>query len=252
MSLDTFKHLVSIAGTITLTLAVVYLVAAVVGWRGPHRKRRLTCFVFLVLALPLFAFAPLLFIVFVELPRVEQSQNRQWLDTVDAASLIRVGDPVPSFSLVDPNGQKFVLDDQRGKVVLLNFFATSCGPCLRELPEIQRLWTEHRDDPEFVLLVIGREETDESVREFQSKHGYTFPIASDPDGSVYALFADKYIPRSYLISRDGKVCLALTGFDESEMGKLEVELVSQLGRVQYGRKGQAFSITKPNGKEPRR
>ena len=157
---------------------------------------------------------------------IRSEQHRQ--ARADAVSFVHVGDPAPSLAVADTNGAGFVLDDLRGKVVLLNFFATWCGPCLLELPHIQRLWDDNRDNGDFVLLAIGREETSESVTAFQSKHGFTFPMAPDPECTSYSLFAKELIPRMYLISRDGRICFASTGFYERDMESLESELAKQL------------------------
>jgi peroxiredoxin len=64
--------------------------------------------------------------------------------------------------------------------------------------------------------VIGREETDEKVKAFKKKHGFSFPMAADPEGAVFSLFAKDRIPRTYIISKEGKVCSSTTGFAGEE------------------------------------
>ncbi len=79
----------------------------------------------------------------------------------------------PQFSLTTADGIEFSLPD-RGNVILINFFATWCGPCQIELPHVEQIWTKNKNNSRFRLLVIGREETMEAVRDFRSKNGFSF------------------------------------------------------------------------------
>jgi peroxiredoxin len=146
-------------------------------------------------------------------------------------TLTHVGEPAPDFHLANIEGTPFHTVDLRGKVIVLNFFATWCGPCQMELPHLQAVWNEFRNDDDFRMLVIGREESDESVKAFQQKHGFTFPLASDPDKSVYNKFASQSIPRTYLISRQGAIVYQFTGYYESEISKLKRLLEKELKKA---------------------
>lgn len=211
----------------TVVAALVLVVAAIV--RGKRRRKRTlfgagACFAgFLILAAANYA---LIFLV--QLPSLGHEAQRDRQARVEAVSLDKIGDPAPSFRIRTVNGAEFAIDELRGKVVLLNFFATWCGPCLQELPHIQELWRQYGSRADFALLVIGREESDESVRAFMEKHGYTFPVAADPERSVYSRFAEELIPRTYLVARDGKIHYATTGFNEGELQRLKAELAKQL------------------------
>ncbi len=147
MSATTYNTLTSILLTsslIALAVAVLYLVAAIVGWRSPYRRSRLLRFFgFLVLCPALIgAQYYLLWGIFIPSMReaAEQENAVRRQERYAASSHVAIGDSAPAFELADIDGKNFSIDALRGKVVLLNFFATWCGPCLMELPRMQKLW----------------------------------------------------------------------------------------------------------------
>jgi peroxiredoxin len=144
--------------------------------------------------------------------------------------LVRVGDRAPQFSLTTADGKEFSLADN-DKVTLINFFATWCAPCALELPHIEQIWADHKDDEHFRLLVIGREETTESVREYRKKHGFSFPIAADSDRSVYSLFAKDSIPRTLVVSHDGRIVFSKAGFYDADVVELKAVLREQIASL---------------------
>ena len=146
-------------------------------------------------------------------------------------TLTHVGESAPDFELTSIEGTPFRTVDLRGKVIVLNFFATWCGPCQMELPHLQAVWDEFRNDDDFRMLVVGREESEDSVRAFQQKHGFTFPLAADPENSVYNKFASQYIPRTYLVSRQGTIVHEFTGYYEVEISRLETLLKRELEKT---------------------
>jgi peroxiredoxin len=129
----------------------------------------------------------------------------------------RIGEPAPDITVVKLDGQQAILSELRGKVVLVNFFATWCGPCMVELPHMEKLWNRWRDHPQFAMLVIDRGETAETADAFRAKSGFTFPFAVDPDASAFKQFAKEGIPRTYLISKDGKILYQSIGFGENDV-----------------------------------
>lgn len=231
MSAHVYNLLTSVlffVALVGLGLAAVYLVAAIVAWRGPSRNRRLVRFALLFAVFPICVAIQqsLLWIVF--LPSLGREARRETMERSEDSSIVHVGDGAPSFALTTTEGETFALGDHRGKVVLVNFFATWCGPCLMELPHVQEIWDKHREDSGFALIVIGREETADAVNQFRQQHGYTFPLAPDPERSVYSLYAKELIPRTYLVGADGNVCFATTGFDEEDLAALKAEMLKQL------------------------
>ena len=146
-------------------------------------------------------------------------------------TLAQIGEPLPDFGLTTLDGIPFRTLDSRGQVIVINFYATWCGPCQLELPQLQAVWDEFRNDENFQMLVIGREESDETLRAIQSQNGFTFPMAADPDASIYGRFATQSIPRTFLISDQGIIVHEWTGAYEDEISKLKRLLGKELERV---------------------
>ena len=134
------------------------------------------------------------------------------------ADIVKVGDSMPAFTLHSTVNGTVSSEDLKGKVVLINIFATWCGPCQSELAEVQKtLWPKYKDNKDFCMLVIGREHTDDQLTEYNKRKGFTFPLYPDPKREVTGKFASQYIPRSYLIDKEGKVISATVGYKKEEM-----------------------------------
>lgn len=143
----------------------------------------------------------------------------------EATTNMKVGTVVPDFTLTTLRGEKFQLSELKGKTVFLNFFALTCPICIKELPELEKqIWQKYKDNKNLVVLTIGREETDEKLVAFRDKKGFTFPIATDADRSIYAMFAEKYIPRNIIIDKEGKLVFTEVGFNEEKFANLINEI----------------------------
>ena len=135
--------------------------------------------------------------------------------------IVKVGEMMPSFSIVSDNGTKINSAELKGKVLLINFFATWCPPCQKELASVQQtLWPKYKDNNKFVMLVIGREHSDKELATYNEKKGFTFPLYPDKSRAIFGAFAKSLIPRSYLIGKDGKVIYAGKGYTDKEFAEL--------------------------------
>ena len=137
--------------------------------------------------------------------------------------IVKVGDIAPDFTLELTNGEKFTLSEQRGKVVMLQFTAGWCGVCRKEMPHIEKeIWQRHKDNKEFVLIGIDREETKEEIIPFIEKVGTTYPIAMDTNADVFASYALRQsgITRNILIDREGRIVMLTRLFKEDEFNTL--------------------------------
>ncbi len=139
--------------------------------------------------------------------------------TKENADIVKVGDVLPSFKLKTSSGDVESVD-LKGKVVLINFFATWCPSCVKELPQLQKkVWNKYKDNSSFELLVIGREHSEQDLLKF-TKDKYTMPFYPDEGRKTYGLFAENTIPRNYVIDKDGKVVYVLTGFSEDAFNEM--------------------------------
>jgi peroxiredoxin len=146
------------------------------------------------------------------LPAAEQTEFE--------STLTKVGQQSPEISWVTLDGQKFEAKTLHGKVVLINFFATWCGPCMQEMPHLQKDIFQKFKGKNLVMVSIGREHNDAELKEFRKKREFTIPIAADPDRKIYSRFATQYIPRNYVIAADGRIAFQSVGYNESEFKQM--------------------------------
>jgi thiol-disulfide isomerase/thioredoxin len=130
-----------------------------------------------------------------------------------------VGEPAPDFALCDDDGD-FVttLSQMQGKVVWLNFWATWCVPCKRELPDIQKLYDELRESGLEVLIINYRESREKAVA-FLPGLGVEMPVVIDRPGAIYDQYRLTGLPDSFFIGRDGRIATLYYGFVTEEIAR---------------------------------
>lgn len=120
--------------------------------------------------------------------------------------------PAQDFVLTDQYGNEHSLADYKEKTVFLNFWATWCGPCRNEMPEIQKIYeeTQQEEDSDLVVLGIaapgfGQEKSQEEVEAFLEKNGYTYPVLMDTTGEVFMEYGISAYPTTFMVDRDGNL-----------------------------------------------
>lgn len=133
-------------------------------------------------------------------------------EQVDASEIV-VGKPAPDFTLNNMNGEEVKLSDYQGKLVYLNFWATWCGYCDQEMPDLQALNTENDD---LVVLAVNVREDKELVQSYLDEGGYDFPVLLDEEGEITAKYLVAGMPTTYFINSEGILLDRYPGMMEKE------------------------------------
>jgi peroxiredoxin len=144
-------------------------------------------------------------------------------------SLLKVGDKAPVFTATTVDGKIIDLAKSQGKIVMVTFFATWCGPCNQELPVLEKnIWSKYKENSDFILVVLGREHDEKVLKDFAGSKGLNLPFAPDVKREIFAKYAEKNIPRNVIIGKDGNIAYQSTGYTPEEFGEMEKKLASLL------------------------
>jgi peroxiredoxin len=141
----------------------------------------------------------------------------------DRAYLVKVGDKAPNFTMKLTNGKTMKLSDLKGKVVMLQFTASWCSVCRKEMPFIEKdIWQKHKSNPNFALLAVDRDEPLQTVVKFAKDIPVTYPFGLDPHADIFALYAvrDAGITRNVIIDKTGKIVFLTRLYDVAEFNKM--------------------------------
>lgn len=195
--------------------------------RKHHRKNSRRLWIMLALIAVIAA-------VIVLLPNGAEPEP-QPADELEATTLVHAGEEAPDFSVGMFDGSTVTLSELRGKVVLLNFWATWCPPCREELTRVQSDIIDRFAGRDFLFLPVSRGESRQAVAAFRQKTGYDFPMGLDSTRSVYDRYASNYIPRNFLIDAEGKVVTATIGFEPEEFDELIRAIEATLAQAEQNR-----------------
>jgi len=122
---------------------------------------------------------------------------------------------IPDFEMTFSDGETASFADYHGKKILLNFWATWCGPCVGEMPAFQRLAEEYPDD--LMILAVNCGESRETVQKFMEDNSYTFPVVTDEEGDIQALFGGiTSIPLTVIVDEEGCVVTSHLGASDAD------------------------------------
>ena len=145
--------------------------------------------------------------------------------------IVRIGEIAPDFTITLTDGKQVTLSSLRGKVVMLQFTASWCGVCRKEMPFIEKdIWLKHKDNADFALIGIDRDEPLEKVLAFAKSTGVTYPLGLDPGADIFAKYAlrDAGITRNVLIDREGKIVKLTRLYNEDEFASLVQQINEML------------------------
>jgi peroxiredoxin len=143
---------------------------------------------------------------------------------------LRVGMEMPSYSATTIDGAKYDLKEKRGKVLLLNIWATWCPPCRAETPDLVKLHEKYKGRGfEVVGVSIDEAGNAQQVRTFAKDYKVSYPVVYDPDGKIADMFATAIIPTSALVDRNGRITWIMQGMVELDDREAIAAIESALG-----------------------
>ena len=139
----------------------------------------------------------------------------------DEYTKVKKGETAPDFEFSKTDGKVYQLSELKGKVVLINFFATWCPPCRKELPLLQSdVYLKYKDRKDFELLIFGREQKQSTIDSFKLINQYQMPFYPDEKRKIFSLYGTQNIPRNFLIDKQGKIVYSSVGFNEKDFEEL--------------------------------
>ena len=155
------------------------------------------------------------------------SQNR---NTYADGYLVKTGDTAPDFKILEAGGKSYSLSDLRGRVVMLQFTASWCSVCRKEMPFIEKeIWVPGKQKG-LIVIGIDRDEAAETVLKFTQDMKITYPLALDPGADIFGMYAVKEagVTRNVIIDRSGKIAFLTRLFDRSEFDKMKAVIFTEL------------------------
>lgn len=147
----------------------------------------------------------------------------QEIEADDTGYIVKVGQIAPDFTVKLTDGEVVKLSDFWGKVVMLQFTASWCGVCRKEMPFIEKdIWLKHKDHPDFALIGIDLKENTEKTRKFARDIKITYPLTLDPEGKSFYTYAAKNagVTRNIIIDKNGKIVFLTRLYDPEEFQEM--------------------------------
>jgi peroxiredoxin len=149
----------------------------------------------------------------------------------DYGYTVKIGQQVPDFSMTTTAGKTVRMADLRGKVVMLQFTASWCSVCRKEMPHIEaEIWLKYKQNPEFALYGIDLDEPRETVEKFAGQIPITYPLALDPKGGIFCRFAEKEagVTRNVIVDKNGKIVYMTRLYKEEEFQEMKKVIAALL------------------------
>ena len=170
------------------------------------------------------SFLAIFIFVFVNIGKTQPNGIPHKEIPADYGYIVKIGQQMPDIEMTLTDGTKVTTADLRGKVVMLQFTASWCGVCRREMPHIEKeIWQKHKNNSNFALIGIDMDEPLKTVKKFASDMKITYPLALDPGGKIFYTFAAKGagVTRNVIIDRSGKIVYMTRLFKEEEFNEMK-------------------------------
>lgn len=189
------------------------------------RKRSTIIIILLIVICIVFAY----FYLSYREEKIQREREVEYERLYPSLGIQRVDPPeeAEDFTLKTLKGETVSLKDYRGRLIFLNFWATWCGPCRAEMPSMQRLWEEFKEE-DFVILAINIQEESKLVSSFMNERGLSFPVLLDEKGKVARTYGIRGIPTTFFLNPEGEIIGKAVGardWDSEESFQLIEELL---------------------------
>lgn len=144
--------------------------------------------------------------------------------------VVKIGQQAPDFSMTTTDGKTIRTSDLKGKIVMLQFTASWCSVCRKEMPHIEAdIWKKYRKNPNFALYGIDLDEPKDMVEKFARQIPVTYPLALDPKGAIFYQFAEKGtgVTRNVILDKTGKIVFMTRLYKEDEFKEMK-KVISEL------------------------
>ena len=139
-------------------------------------------------------------------------------------TVVNIGQPAPSFKLPDLDGREISLEEYKGKIILLDFWATWCSPCRMTMPVIEKLSREYSDD--MTVLAVNLRESREVIGKYAFEQAISAQILLDVEGKVSSTYGANAIPMQFIIDRSGIVRHIQTGYSSNMASRMRAQVES--------------------------
>jgi thiol-disulfide isomerase/thioredoxin len=146
-----------------------------------------------------------------------------------------VGEDAPSFTVPTMGGEPFVLADHRGKVIVLDFWASWCPPCKASLPALQKVYEAHKDDEGVLVVSVNTDQAavqDGRLAQFVKQRRFTFPVLFDRGMRISKTYAVQSIPTMVVVAADGRVHHVQVGLPSNSVAGIAAHLEAQIASAQ--------------------
>lgn len=138
--------------------------------------------------------------------------------------IVKTGDQAPDFNITLTTGKRIRLSELKGKIIMLQFTASWCSVCRKEMPFIESdIWQQYKNNKNFRLIAIDRDEPLQTVLKFIESTKITYPVGLDPKAAIFARYAQREagITRNVIIDKTGKIVMLTRLYNEEEFGKMK-------------------------------